>query len=565
MYEDFFAHFGLQRNPFQVSPDSTHFYSTAAHDEALLQLVSRIEVHQGFLVLTGEAGTGKSTVLQYLLDWLKKYRYSSAYVFHAHVTFSDLLQMILEEFGVPFSATSKKDLLGILKNWLIDRHRVGDSPVILIDEAQSLKSRTLNELRRVLDLEVQGTALVQIVLAGQPRLEEKLQRHRLSRLQARVKWQCRLSALTPEETYGYISTRLAAAGAADAALFSTEALQQVYRYSKGIPRVINLLCEHACLATYGDGRNTVTGDDVWRAACQFELAGTADWKSETLQVETFCRLRRPKGIEAVETPAVEARAQENQEQLVAQVAEDSRGHEAAVDAVLVGVSEPALAVSQSQAEDLVTHARSTRESARESVIAINADTAPLSSTEAVEHVARPFECPSEPAFEPVIAMNMDTLRPGSNATAESLMEASCTSAPAPVSELAGEPASELIRERVHESARQVQPIASGVPPAVRERPNRRVIAQAEPMVFWGRFGMRFLQYWRGVARSFTRDLRQFLDECAGWLQGPMNIEQDGAALRRVAVSVSTWLKQPAGPGMVRRGHSSVPSTAHKHP
>jgi general secretion pathway protein A len=156
MYEQFFAHFGLQRNPFQVSPDSTHYYSTAAHDEVLLQLVSRIEVHQGFMVITGEAGTGKSTVLQYLLDWLKKYGDSSAYIFHSHVNFSDLLQMILEEFGVPFSSSSKRDLLAILKNWLIDRHRAGDSPVILIDEAQSLRNRTLDQLRRLLDLEVQG-------------------------------------------------------------------------------------------------------------------------------------------------------------------------------------------------------------------------------------------------------------------------------------------------------------------------------------------------------------------------------------------------------------------------
>lgn len=598
MYEDFFAHFGLQRNPFQVSPDSTHFYSTEANDEALLQLVSRIEVRQGFLVLTGEAGTGKSTVLQYLLDWLKKYRYSSAYIFHPHVTFCDLLQMILEEFGVPFPTTSKKDLLAALKNWLIDRHGAGDSPVILIDEAQSLKSRTLNQLRLLVDLEVQGTKLVQIVLAGQPRLEEKLQQRRLSRLQDRVKWRCRLPALTPEETYRYISTRLAAAGAADAALFPTEALRQVYRYSKGIPRVVNMLCEHACLAAYGDGRNAVTGDDVWRVACQFELAGTAEWNTEALQAETFCRLRRPKEMDRGHRAVVESVPPESQEQFIIPVAHD---HAIAVDAAPVNVSETVLTIAetapevqqqlqleaeapviqvkesvlQEMAQDLPapiaiepvaelpdpicldqTVAESTCESVPECSIAMNAGARP---TETVEDVATFFEC----ASESVVARNIDPPPASSNATAENLVGPSGASA----SPAVFEPAPESVAEANHKSVREVRPIpkrADRLAQLVASLPTWRNLAKAVPMLPLRRFGTQFLQYWRGVVRSFTRDLREFLDECAGWLQGPMHVEQDAAVLRRVALLVSTWLKQPVGTGPVRRGPSRIPSTAHKH-
>lgn len=588
MYEDFFAHFGLQRNPFQVSPDSTHFYSTVAHDEALLQLVSRIEVHQRFMVLTGDAGTGKSTVLQYLLDWLRKYRYSSAYIFHPHVTFSDLLQMILEEFGVPFSASSKKDLLAILKNWLIDRHRAGDTPVILIDEAQSLKSRTLNQLRRLVDWEVQGANLVQIVLAGQPRLEEKLQQRRLSRLRARVKWQCRLPALTPEETYGYISTRLAAAGAADAALFRTEALRQVYRYSKGIPRVINLLCEHACLAAYGDGRNSITGDDVWRVACQFELAGAAEWQTEALQAETFCRLRRPKEMDPGHQLVVE-NPPEREKQFIVPVSQQIQGYGTAFEAA-GNVSETVLVIAATQSEVLQqprseesaaqemveelppplaiepvvglaepigleqTLAELACESVPELVSAMNAGTSPT------ESVTTPFELPSEP----VVAVNIDALPANSNGAAEDLTEPCGASAPA----------CESIVEPIYEPVSEGQAIAKPVRVAAREIradllgqlvalvPNR--LAKAVPMAALRRFETQFLQYWRGVARSFTRDLCQLLDHCGGWLQDPMEIDQDAAALRRLALFVSTWLKQPVGAGTVRRGHSRIPSTAQKH-
>ena len=146
MYEGFLGHFGLARNPFQVSPDPAHFYSTVAHDEAVLQLVSRIEARQGFLVLTGDAGTGKTMVLRYLLDWLRKYSYSTAYVFYPLFRSTDVLELILGDFGIPCNSHSKRELMLTLKNWLIDRRKMGDCPVIIIDEAQALKSRTLRKL-----------------------------------------------------------------------------------------------------------------------------------------------------------------------------------------------------------------------------------------------------------------------------------------------------------------------------------------------------------------------------------------------------------------------------------
>ncbi|MGB7495735.1 MAG: AAA family ATPase [Candidatus Acidiferrum sp.] len=289
MCKEIFRHFGLQRNPFHVSPDPQNFYSTAAHDEALLQLVSRIQVRQGFMVLTGEAGTGKTTVLQYLLDWLRQFGYSTAYVFHPLLPFTGLLQLILVEFGISCVSPCKKDQLLALKNWLIDRHRAGDCPVILVDEAQALKSRTLNELRRLLDFEIGGARLVQIVLAGQPRLEEKLNRRKLSRLRERIMCHCKLSPLTLTETSGYIATRLATTGAIGRCVFPEAVVHDIFQYSSGIPRVINLICEHALLTAYAAHRDFVNSDDVLRVAQEFDLHKEVELEPEqALQPRIAC-------------------------------------------------------------------------------------------------------------------------------------------------------------------------------------------------------------------------------------------------------------------------------------
>jgi general secretion pathway protein A len=289
MYEEIFGHFGLARNPFLVSPDPENFYSTAAHDEALLQLVSRIEARQGLMVLTGEAGTGKSIVLRYLLDWLRKYNYSTAYVFHPLLRSADLLELILEDFGIVCFSTRKKDLRIALKNWLIDRHKAGECPVILIDEAQALKLQALAELRALLNLQVEGVRLVQVVLVGQPSLEERLGQQNFASA-VRVMYECKLPALSAGETAGYICSRLSVAGAVDAGLIPEASVSDIYRYSKGIPRVINLLCEHAFLAAYADRRKSISPEDVLRVAQYFDLCGAAALIAETAPSVIYCGL-----------------------------------------------------------------------------------------------------------------------------------------------------------------------------------------------------------------------------------------------------------------------------------
>jgi general secretion pathway protein A len=296
MYEEFFKHFGLQHNPFHVSPDPKRFYSTVAHDEALLKLIFGIESHEGLFVLTGEPGTGKTIVLHYLLDWLEQYKYSTAYVFHAQLPSMDLLQLILRDFGISCASRNKDDMLSALREWLVKRLASGDCPVVIIDEAQALTSKAMEELQILLNLENHGTKLMQLVLAGQPQLELKLQKRRLAQLRERIVCHCRLPALTLAETSGYISSRLSGvavdpdARESGTRAFPHEVVTEIHRYSQGIPRVVNLFCEHALLTAYADSRDAISSSDVLHVARQFELCGEIVDGSEPRPSETFCRL-----------------------------------------------------------------------------------------------------------------------------------------------------------------------------------------------------------------------------------------------------------------------------------
>jgi general secretion pathway protein A len=289
MYEEFFGHFGLQRNPFHVSPDPKRFFSTVAHDEALLQLVFGIESRKGLLVMTGEPGTGKTTILKYLLEWLGQYKYSTAYVFHSMLPSRDLLQLILRDFGISCASRNKSDMLGALKDWLVKRNAEGDCPVVIIDEAQALTTNALEDLRMLLNAE-DGAPLLQLLLAGQPQLEEKLRHRKLAQLRQRIMCHCRLRPLTLGETAGYIGSRLTGAGAVGVNAFPQEAIADIYRYAKGIPRVVNLFCEHSLLAAYADRRDAISCNDVQRVAQQFDFAEECGDDARPFREDTFCRL-----------------------------------------------------------------------------------------------------------------------------------------------------------------------------------------------------------------------------------------------------------------------------------
>ncbi len=270
-YSQLFSFFGLQQNPFNVSPDLRFLFTTPAYQSTLAELLFAVQNRQGLMLLTGEAGAGKTTLLQQLLDTLNRRGVSSSYIFHSRLDADDLFQFILEDFGVSCTSRRKGDVLQVLHRWLVQRHRVGDTPVILIDEAQVVPAATLDELRLLLNLESSSGKLVQIILAGQPELDEKLRRTELRQLRQRVMFRCRLPLLTLEETSAYIQSRLSSAGLNELQLFPADTVAAIYKYSKGIPRTVNLLGEHALINAYAGQKACVTPEDIRYIAADFDL------------------------------------------------------------------------------------------------------------------------------------------------------------------------------------------------------------------------------------------------------------------------------------------------------
>jgi general secretion pathway protein A len=271
MYEQFFNFMGLREDPFHVSPDPRFHYSTPAYESALSELLYGIETRQGFLVLTGEAGTGKTSLLNQIIDWLHGLGRSSAHIFHTHLEPIGLLRFILSDFGVPCQSKSKSVLVHALHTWLLRRHAAHDLPVLILDEAQALPLQTLDELRLLLNLETPRGKLLQIILSGQPELDEKLRLPALRQLRQRIMFHSRLPLLTQKETAAYISSRLAAAGCLDSSLFPDRVVQDIYTSSRGIPRVVNLLCEHALISAYAEQRHVVSPEMIQRIAVDFDL------------------------------------------------------------------------------------------------------------------------------------------------------------------------------------------------------------------------------------------------------------------------------------------------------
>jgi general secretion pathway protein A len=271
MNDQFFNFLGLREDPFHVSPDPRFYYSTPAHEAALVELLFGIETRQGFLVLTGEAGTGKTSLLNQILNWLHRRGRSTAYIFHTHLEPIGLLRFILSDFGLPCQSKSKSELVKTLHGWLVQRNAADDLPVLILDEAQAIPTHTLDELRLLLNLETPRGKLLQIILSGQPELDEKLRLPQLRQLRQRIMFHSRLSLLTPQETAAYISNRLAVAGCPDSSLFPDQVIQDIYRSSRGIPRVVNLLCEHALISACSERQRAVSPDMIRRIALDFDL------------------------------------------------------------------------------------------------------------------------------------------------------------------------------------------------------------------------------------------------------------------------------------------------------
>jgi type II secretory pathway predicted ATPase ExeA len=239
--------------------------------EALAGLTYGIQNRKGFILLTGEVGTGKTTLVNRLLDWLRGQRVATAYIFNSQLQVNHLFDFIMADFEIPYDSREKSQVLLRLNQWLLERYRSGETAVLIVDEAQNLSSELLEEIRLLTNLETSTEKLLQIVLAGQPELEERLKLPQLRQLRQRITLRCRTSALSLDETYGYIAERLRIAGANGEPIFSKEAIQTIHLYSRGIPRVVNLLCEHSMINAYVDTLRPVPAHLVEEVAREFQL------------------------------------------------------------------------------------------------------------------------------------------------------------------------------------------------------------------------------------------------------------------------------------------------------
>ena len=268
MYKKFF---GLKENPFNVNPDPRYLFLTPHTQEALACLTYGIETRKGFILLTGEVGTGKTTLINKLLEWLHKERVFTAFVFNPRLSVSQFFDFMMADFGIPCESHQKGQMLVKLNQWLLDRYQAGERAVLVVDEAQNLSPQMLEEIRLLTNLETSTEKLLQIVLAGQPELEQKLNQPQLRQLRQRITLRAKTLQLTLEETQGYIMERMRIAGAENPDVFSPEAVEAVHRYARGIPRVTNLLCEHALVSSFADQKNPVPAEIVEEVARDFDL------------------------------------------------------------------------------------------------------------------------------------------------------------------------------------------------------------------------------------------------------------------------------------------------------
>jgi general secretion pathway protein A len=265
VYLDFY---GLKEKPFNPTPDPRFLYLTPGHREALAQLEYGVNERRGFLVLTGEVGTGKTTLLRTLLERLDSTT-ESAFVFNSMMRFEEILEYVIEDFGITVAGNSHAQRLFALNHFLTERVRRSLNTVLIIDEAQNLDVPALEQVRLLSNFETTTEKLLQIILVGQPELRMKLDLPELRQLKQRIGLRCMIEPMQPHETGDYVAHRLAVAGGASSRLtwdssgiFTNSAIERIAEYSRGVPRLVNLVCDHSLLMGYADQLSTVDRDTV---------------------------------------------------------------------------------------------------------------------------------------------------------------------------------------------------------------------------------------------------------------------------------------------------------------
>jgi general secretion pathway protein A len=286
--------FGFDADPFRVNPDPRFLYMSEGHAEALATLVYAVQERKGFITLTGEVGTGKTTILNALLEKLAS-TVQTAYIFNTALEVEDLFATLLEELEIPpVEPFRKSTALSRLNHHLIDRMQNGQQTLLIVDEAQNLSEALLEEIRMLSNLETPQSKLLQIMLIGQPELAEKLAQPRLRQLRQRVELAHSIRALHTQETASYIRERQIVAGHPRGDVFTAAAERAVYRFSHGIPRIINVLCDNALIISFSRQSQRVSAQMVEEGARDLGLVENATEPQFTrVREQTPAREDRP--------------------------------------------------------------------------------------------------------------------------------------------------------------------------------------------------------------------------------------------------------------------------------
>jgi general secretion pathway protein A len=263
MYNQFY---GFKENPFEITPDPDFLYLSESHREALAHLTYSARERKGFTVITGEVGTGKTTLVNAFLSQLNG-KVKTAYIFNPKLTSLDFLRYICEDLGLKEEKHSKGQYIAQLHNFLLEHYSRDEQVILIIDEAQSLPPALLEEVRLLTNLETPKSKLLQVILVGQPELDAVLNSHSFRQLKQRVSLRYHLQPLNEEETKKYVEKRLTCAGAGDTHFFTPKALRKIYTLSRGIPRLINIISDHALLAGYSENKKII-GPKMIKAAAQ---------------------------------------------------------------------------------------------------------------------------------------------------------------------------------------------------------------------------------------------------------------------------------------------------------
>ncbi len=268
MYESFY---GLKEKPFNLTPDPDYLYMSPGHENVYSHLEYAIQESKGFVVVTGEVGSGKTTLINYLLRKIPQ-AIQVGIINNTFVQPQELLRMICQEFDLPYEDADKTALLARFYNYLLEQYSKRERVILIIDEAQNLPEKSLEEIRMLSNLESEKHHLIQMILVGQPQLKEKLQKKRLEQFVQRVTVSCHLDGLDKEQVEGYIRHRLKIADARNLDIFDREAINAIYKHSRGIPRLINTICDSAFVYGYADDVKVI-GRDLIEAVAQARNLG----------------------------------------------------------------------------------------------------------------------------------------------------------------------------------------------------------------------------------------------------------------------------------------------------